>query len=102
MLSLAERQAITILYKALLAGKAVIEDGERHPAVIEKAVADLIATEPLLKLDYVALCDPNTFEEIGETLGIDLPDLLVVVAVHVGATRFIDNILRKNSGYWLI
>jgi pantoate--beta-alanine ligase len=102
LLSLAERQAITILYKALLAGKAVIEDGERHPAVIEKAVADLIATEPLLKLDYVALCDPNTFEEIGETLGIDLPDLLVVVAVHVGATRFIDNILWKSSGYWQI
>ena len=102
LLSLAERQAITILYKALLAGKIVIEDGERHTAFIEKAVVDLIATEPLLKLDYVAICDPDTFEEVGETLGINLPDLLFVVAVHVGATRLIDNILWKSSGYWLI
>ncbi len=102
LLSLAERQAITILYKALLAGKTMVENGERHTAVIEKVVADLIATEPLLKLDYVALCDPDTFEEIGETLGINLPDLLVVAAVHVGAIRLIDNILWKSSGYWLI
>jgi pantothenate synthetase len=35
-------------------------------------------------------------------LGVDLPDLLLVVAVHVGATRLIDNILWKSSGYWLI
>jgi pantoate--beta-alanine ligase len=102
LLSLAERQAIAVLYQALLAGKAVVENGERQTAVIEKVVADLIATEPLLKLDYVAICDPNTFEEIGETLGINLPDLLVVVAVHVGATRLLDNILWKSSGYWLI
>jgi len=102
LLSIAERQAIAVLYQALLAGKAVVENGERRTAVIEKVVADLIATEPLLKLDYVAICDPDTFEEVGETLGINLPDLLVVVAVHVGATRLIDNILWKSSGYWLI
>lgn len=102
LLSLAERQAVALLYRALLAGKAVIEKGERHSAVIEKVVADLIATEPLLKLDYIAICDPNTFEEMGETLGVDLPDLLLVVAVHVGATRLIDNVLWKSSGYWLI
>ena len=80
----------------------MIEDGERHTAFIEKAVVDFIATGPLLKLDYVAICDPDTFEEVGETLGINLPDLLFVVAVHVGATRLIDNILWKSSGYWLI
>jgi pantoate--beta-alanine ligase len=102
LLSLAERQAITVLYQALLAGKAVIVNGERQTAVIEKVVADLIATQPLLKLDYVAICNPDTFEEVGETLGIPLPDLLVAVAVHVGTTRLIDNILWNSSGYWLV
>ena len=101
LLSLEERRAVAVLHQALLAGKAVIEKGERHSAVIEKVVADLIATEPLLKLDYVAICDPNTFEEVGETLGVNLPDLLLTVAVHVGAIRLIDNILWKSSGYWL-
>jgi pantoate--beta-alanine ligase len=101
LLSQVERQAIAVLYRALLAGKAVIEKGERNSAVIEKVVADLIASEPLLKLDYVAICDPNTFEEMGETFGINLPDLLLTVAVHVGATRLVDNILWRSSGYWI-
>jgi pantoate--beta-alanine ligase len=101
LLSPAERQAATVLYQALLAGKATIEKGERGSAVIEKAIADVIATEPLVKLDYAAICDPNTFEEVEETLGADLPDLLLAVAVHVGSTRLIDNILWKSSRYWL-
>ncbi len=96
-----ERQAAAILYQALLAGKAIIETGERHSANIEKTMADVIATEPLLKLDYATICDPNTFEGVEATLRTDLPDLLLVVAAHVGSTRLIDNILWKSGGYWL-
>jgi pantoate--beta-alanine ligase len=101
LLSLAERQAVVIIYQALLAGKSIIEKGEHNTSVIKKAVADLIATEPLLKQDYIAICDPNTFEEMGEILGANLPDLLLAVSVHVGVTRLIDNILWKSSGFWL-
>jgi pantoate--beta-alanine ligase len=101
LLSPAERQAVPILYQALLAGKTMLERGERRLAVIEKLMADLIATEPLLKPDYTAICDPDTFEEIEEIRGDTLPDLLLLVAVHVGSTRLIDNILWKSSGYWL-
>jgi pantoate--beta-alanine ligase len=96
-----ERRAAAILYQALLAGKASIETGERRIATIEKVMADMIATEPLVKLDYVAVCNPNSFEAMGATLGADSPDLLLAVAAHVGPTRLIDNFLRKSSGYWL-
>jgi pantoate--beta-alanine ligase len=101
LLSSAERQAVRILYQALLAGKDVIEKGERRPAIIEKVMAELLATEPLVKLDYAAICDPDTFDEVGETLGEILPDLLLVAAVNVGPTRLVDNILWKSGGYWL-
>lgn len=101
LLSPAERQAVTILYQALLAGKAMIEKGERHPAVIEKAMAKLIATEPLVKLDYVTICDPETFEPMGKKMAVNLSDLLIIVAAQVGKTRQIDNILWKREGYWL-
>lgn len=100
LLSPVERQAAGLLYQALLAGKAIIEKGERRSATIEKAMADMLAAEPLVKLDYAAICDPNTFEEVEATLGADLPDLLLAVAGHVGPTRLIDNILWKSSGYW--
>jgi len=79
----------------------MLEKGEHDTTVIKKVVADLIATEPLLKLDYVAICDPNTFEEMGENLGANLPDLLLAVSVSVGVTRLIDNLLMNSSGFWL-
>lgn len=101
LLSPAERQAAPILYQALLAGKAAIDKGERRVAVIEKVMADLIATESLVTIDYVAICDPDTLEMLGEILGATLPDLLLVAAVHVGTTRLVDNFLWKSGGYWL-
>jgi pantoate--beta-alanine ligase len=101
LLSQAERQAVVVIYRALLAGKSMFEKGEHNTSVIKKVVADLIATEPLLKQDYVAICDPNTFEEMGENLGANLPDFLLAVSVRVGVTRLIDNILWRSSGFWL-
>jgi pantoate--beta-alanine ligase len=101
LLSPPERKAVPILYRALLACKALIEKGERRRAVIEKAMTAMIATEPLVKLDYVALCDPDTFELMGKKMPPKLPDLLLAVAARVGTTRQVDNILWKSDGYWL-
>jgi len=101
LLTQAERQAVVLIYQALLAAKSMIEKGEFNTSVIKKEVASLIATEPLLKLDYVALCDPNTFEEFGENLGTNHPDFLLTVSVSVGVTRLVDNILWNRSGFWL-
>jgi pantoate--beta-alanine ligase len=101
LLSQEERQAVVLIYPALLAGKSIIEKGERNTPVVKQEVVDLIAHEPLLKLDYVTICDPNTFEEMGESLGANLPDLLLAVSVRVGVTRLVDNILWNSSGFWL-
>ncbi len=101
LLSQSERQAIVVIYQALLAGKSVIEKGEHNTSVIKKEIANLIATEPLLKLDYVAICDPNTLEEMGESLEPDLLDFVLEVSVSIGLTRLLDNILWKCSGFWL-
>ena len=101
LLSKAERQAVVLIYQALLAGKSMIEKGEHSTSVIKKDVTNLIAADPLLKLDYVAICDPNTFEEIGGNLGVDLPDFLLTVSVSVGETRLVDNILWSSKGFWL-
>ncbi len=100
LLTQSERQAVVVIYRALLAGKFVIEKGEHNTSVIKKEVVNLIATEPLLKLDYVAICDPNTLEEMEENLGSSLPDIMLAVSVSVGITRLVDNILWKSSGFW--
>jgi pantoate--beta-alanine ligase len=101
-LSQSERQAVVVMYRALLAGKSIIEQGEHDTSVIKKEVVDLIATEPLLKLDHVGICDPDSLEEMEENLGANLPDFMLVVSVSVGVARLVDNILWKSSGFWLI
>ncbi len=101
-LSAAERQTLSLLYQALLAAQSMIEKGERDVATIEKAMADVVATSPLWKLDYAIVCDPETFERPGDTLPTSLPNILIQAAGHVGNIYLVDNFLRMSDGYWLI
>ena len=58
------------------------------------AARQIIAEEPLARIDYVTLADADSLEEVGTVTG---PTLLAL-AVHIGATRLIDNrILKAES-----
>ena len=84
-----ERQAALILSKSLAIGKKLIEQGEKNAAVIKKAIADNIATEPLAKIDYVDVVDFTTITPV-DTIG---ESVLVAIAVYIGKTRLIDNFI---------
>ena len=49
-----ERAAATVLSRALAAGRAAVERGERSAAALHAVMAALVATEPLVELDYAA------------------------------------------------
>jgi pantoate--beta-alanine ligase len=97
-LSPGQRQAATVIHRALLAGRALVENGERRPASIEKAMADLVAGEAAVKLDYAAVCRPDTFAEV-DTVA---PGTLLVIAAYAGKARLVDNILWTSDGRWLL
>jgi pantoate--beta-alanine ligase len=88
-LSPAERAAAPVLYRALLAGQALHAAGERDAAAIRAAVRDVLATEPLARLEYVSLADDATLAELGR---LDGPALLSLAA-RFGTTRLIDNVV---------
>ena len=94
----AERQAARIIYSALLAGKALVEQGERRSPVIKKAMADLVASEPLVRLDYAAVCHPDTFLALDEIT----PKAMLAIAAHIGTVDLIDNIVWVADGQWLL
>ena len=53
-------------------------------------VTELVAQEPLLALEYIALVDPNT---MARRDGVALDDGgLLIIAARCGATRLIDNL----------
>ena len=90
-LSPAERKAATVLYRSL----HLAEDlGTSDASEIRRRMRNLIDAEPLAITDYVSVAEAETLEELDV---VDRP-AVVSVAVHIGATRLIDNILIHSDG----
>ena len=88
-LSPKEREAATILRKSLLSAKDMVEGGEKSPEKIYNKVIEVIKSEELARVDYVELVDFDTFDRI-DTLA---ETNLIAMAVYIGNTRLIDNIV---------
>ncbi len=88
-LSPAGRQTALLLPAALRAGQEAAHAG---PAAVRKAAGEVLATvaDPPLRVDYLALVDPDTFEEVGDD---HAGPARLLVAAGVGTTRLIDNTL---------
>ncbi len=83
-----ERQAALVLPRALELGRTMVEcEGVRDADRLKEALADCIRREPRARIDYVAVTDYETLEEL---TAIDRPALLLL-AVRIGSTRLIDN-----------
>jgi pantoate--beta-alanine ligase len=88
-LSAAERAAATVLYRTLQAAGQAIAAGQRDVATLERELRGLIAAEPLASLDYLAIVAPEDLAPLDRVA----PTTLVAMAVRIGRTRLIDNIL---------
>jgi len=86
-LSGAERQAALCLSKALQAAAEQVQRGETDGLRILATARRFIADEPLARLDYAALVDPDTLQDVAHLSGA----ALLALAVNVGKTRLIDN-----------
>ena len=82
-----ERQAATVLFKALTLAQQLEWGGEKDAEKIRRQMASLIQKEPLAQIDYVSIADAETLEELSL---IDRP-ALASLAVRIGKTRLIDN-----------
>lgn len=84
-----QRRQAPVLFQALQEAKALVEQGERDPAVVRRAVVRRIADAPDAQLDYVALVNAASLEPLARLEG----EILLAVAVRFGTTRLIDNLL---------
>ena len=83
-----ERRAAPVLSRALQAGVAAVQAGERDPAVIGDTMARLVATEPLVHLDYAAIVRSDTLEA---PTALQRGEHRLLIAARVGKPRLIDN-----------
>ncbi|MBM3151864.1 MAG: pantoate--beta-alanine ligase [Chloroflexi bacterium] len=82
-----ERQAATVIFRALSAAKAACDNGERDAETLRRVVSGMIEGEPLARMQYVSCADYDTLEELQTVTG----KALLSMAVFVGKTRLIDN-----------
>lgn len=92
-LSAEERQAALVLSRAIFAGKAAVEAGERDAAALKALMGGIIEAEPLARIDYVEVVDGVTMQPT-DAIGAMA---LVAMAVYIGSTRLIDNFLYEEG-----
>ena len=93
-LSKDEKIAAAIIYQALRSAKIAFKEGERGAARLAQIIREKIQTEPLAKIDYVAVIDAETLEAIEK---IDDHQVLIAIAVRFGKTRLIDNTILNRK-----
>jgi pantoate--beta-alanine ligase len=90
-LSAEERDASRVLFKALQKGRERIQEGKRDSAAVRDAMAVLIQEEPRARIEYAVVAHPETLQDPRQ---IDCP-VVLLLAVRIGRTRLIDNLLVK-------
>jgi pantoate--beta-alanine ligase len=89
-----QRSAATVLYRSLSRASAEYDNGERKAERLIAAVKSTVATEPLARLDYVSINDAETLAQLDE---LGARPALISMAVFVGKTRLIDNIVLGSA-----
>ncbi len=88
-LSFDERKAALILSKSLDEAKSAFDSGERNMDAISSLVQARLDSESLAKTEYAVIVDAETLLPVE---AITRP-AVVLLAVRIGATRLIDNML---------
>lgn len=88
-----ERCSAAILFKALSDAQTAFNNGERSANVIRATINATLNSEPLADPQYVSCAHPDTLLEItGQIEG----RALLSMAVNIGTTRLIDNIILEE------
>ena len=84
-----ERRAATVLHRALDAARHEIAAGERDALRLQATMRKVLDAEPLATVDYAEIVDAESFEPVTRLRRA----ALALLAVFLGSTRLIDNML---------
>jgi len=84
-----QRQAAAVLYQALSLAQQLWSQGEKDAKKLRQQMLALIQKQPLANIDYISVADAETLEGLDEIR----PPALVSLAVKIGKTRLIDNVI---------
>jgi len=88
-----ERRAATVLNRALRAAQNEISAGERDTMRLIAAMRRELDAEPLASTDYAEVVDAHSFETVTRLRRA----CFLLLAVFIGTTRLIDNLLVEET-----
>jgi pantoate--beta-alanine ligase len=88
-----ERRAALNIYRALQAAKEVFAEGERSASILLNEAKRVVEIEPMVVIDYIKLVDTETMEDLEKVEN----EALLAIAVRIGKTRLIDNIILPKK-----
>jgi pantoate--beta-alanine ligase len=88
-----ERRAATVLHRALDAARNELTAGVRDTLQLQTVLHRVLEAEPLAAIDYAEIVDADTFEPVTRVAR----PCYVLLAVFLGKTRLIDNLLIEPA-----
>jgi len=93
-----ERKAATVLYRALEAARKEVAAGRRDSLELQRAMGKVLDSEPRASVNYAEIVDAESFEPVVRVTRRSY----ALLAVHIGRTRLIDNMLIEPVGDELV
>ncbi|RQD70996.1 MAG: pantoate--beta-alanine ligase [Tindallia sp. MSAO_Bac2] len=87
-----ERDSARLLNQALEEGRTFIEKGHRDPEELRQLIQKLLQSDPRLQVQYIEIVHPSTLQP----LQFLQKPVMIALAVHIGKTRLIDNIIIEE------
>jgi len=84
-----ERKQAAVLYQALILAQKLWLQGEKNAQTIRHQMTELIQKQPLAHIEYISIANAETLDE----LDVVKPPAVVSLAVKIGKTRLIDNVV---------
>ncbi|MEW6324056.1 MAG: pantoate--beta-alanine ligase [Nitrospirota bacterium] len=88
-----QRRAAVLLHQALQVGLDRLRSGERSANALRAAMVRVLRQSPLIRLDYLAACNPATLAPLTRVDG----RCLLAIAANIGRTRLIDNVMSSKN-----
>jgi pantoate--beta-alanine ligase len=84
-----ERRSATVLFRALQAAEMELSAGMRDTLELQRVMRRILGSEPRARVDYAEIVDADRFEPVVRAGG----RCYALLAVRIGSTRLIDNML---------
>lgn len=84
-----QKKNAPLIYKSLQKCQKLIEDGVADSKTIINQMRKILQQAPSIKIEYISIVDADTLQELKKITG----KVLTAVAVKIGSTRLIDNIV---------